>query len=105
MSLLDLSVDIFIKIIEYVYFNDTVSLCSINKKFYNYGTNNKYTNNWKILIDNTFSSIENYTDKLNQIRTYYNKDRYDYLVYAKFVTCFDSITQAIVINLMIVIVF
>ena len=63
----DLPVDLFIKQITYLFFDTVVSVCQINKQSYKYCT--KYDAHWKKLIDDTFSSVDGYNDKLNKIWT------------------------------------
>jgi len=38
----------------------------MNKKIYGYCTNHRYTNHWRRLIDETFSSVYNYESKLKE---------------------------------------
>lgn len=89
-------VDLFIKQITYLPFSDVISLCSTNKQFNTYCT--EYPNKWKMLIDNTFSQIYNYKDKLNEIWTKLNiePNTYNYIVYTKLVNLLDPITQLMI---------
>ena len=93
-----LSIDDFIKKITYLTFNKVTVLCQSNLKIKNYCTDDKYNNNWKLLIDNTFSYVDNYKDKLKQIWTKLDLDEgvYNYLVYTQLVKYLDPITQAMI---------
>ena len=93
----ELPIDIFIKHITYLPRDDVISLCSINKKLYNYCTN--YNIQWKALINNTFSSLPNYNKKLIQIwkDLGYKEDKYDYLIYTELlIELLDPITQGMI---------
>ncbi len=93
-----LPVDLFIQQITYLPFKDVNSICQTNKKFHNYCTNSKYSNNWKSLIDDTFSSVYNYHDKLNKIWDDLKipKNTYNYLVYTRLINYLDHITQLMI---------
>ena len=47
IDLSQLHVDIFIKEVTYLPFNDVISVCEANKTLHNYCTNPKYNNKWK----------------------------------------------------------
>ena len=93
---MNLSIDIFMKCIAYLSFDDVVSICNTNKKLYSYCT--KYNTHWKALINNTFSSVDNYHDKLKQTRVKLKLDKsvYNYLVYTNLVKILDPITQLMI---------
>lgn len=102
MNLVDLPIDLFIKHITYLSFNDVISVCQLNSKMYSYCTNIKYTNHWKKLIDSTFDNVYDYEDKLNIV---WNKLRkkypeyygvYNYLVYTKLIKLLDPISQLMI---------
>ena len=92
------NVDLFLKQLTYLPFKDVINMCQVNKKYHNYCTLDKYNNNWKAIIDNTFSDIYNYNDKINKIwqDLDYNKNRYDYMVYVNLIKYLDPITQLMI---------
>ena len=94
----NLPVEIFIKEITYLSFDTVVSLCNTNLKLNNYCTNSDYKNHWKKLIDDTFSYIDGYYDKLKQIRTNLelSEDVYNYMVYTELIKLLDPITQLMI---------
>ncbi len=93
-----LPVDVFIKEITYLPFDDVISVCKANKTLHNYCTNPKYNIRWRNLIDNTFRNIYNYQEKLNQTRSKFNLNDgvYNYLVYTQLVKLLDPITQLMI---------
>ncbi len=93
-----LPVDLFIQQMTYLPFDDVISVCQANTTLHNYCINSKYNNNWKNLIDNTFSSIYNYDDYLKEIRNKLkvNDTVYNYLVYTHLVELLDPITQLMI---------
>ena len=92
-----LPIDIFIKEITYLPFDSVVNICQTDKILHIYCTDGKYNTHWKKLIDDTFSSIDNYGEKLTQIWKDLNvNDKYDYLVYTQLVNYLDPITQAMI---------
>ena len=95
-TILDLPVDIFINIIAYLSFNDVINVCQSNSKLYNYSTG--YNTRWKALINNMFSFIDNYDDKLEQIKIKIGIDEniYNYLVYTKLLDLLDPISQLMI---------
>ena len=90
--------DLFIKHITYLPFKDVINICQANKKVHNYCTNPQYSVRWKVLVQNTFSHLSNYEDKLEQIQSDLGLDKndYDYLVYTNFVKLLDPITQLMI---------
>ena len=82
-----LPVDVFIKEITYLPFSEVINVCQANTTLHKYCTNLDYNNNWKLLIDDTFSGIHNYQEKLKQIRLKLNLNEgiYNYLVYSHLV--------------------
>lgn len=90
----NLSSDIFFKEITYLPFDEVKNLCKVNRQMYDYCTNDRYRNQWKSLIDNTFSSIEGYQEKLDTLLKKYGT--YNYFVYTGFVKFLDPITQAMI---------
>ena len=93
-----LPVDLFIQNITYLPFDDIVSVCIANQKLHAYCSDPKYTNHWKKLIDNTFSNIYDYPNKLKEIwvKLGLNKNIYNYLVYTQLVRLLDPITQLMI---------
>ena len=93
-----LPVDLFIKQITYLPFDDVISVCQTNATLHNYCTNFKYNIRWRNLIDNTFGNIYNYQNKLEQIRTKLNVSDgvYNYIVYTQLVKVLDPITQLMI---------
>lgn len=106
--LTNLSVDLFIQHITYLPFTDVISICSANKKLHGYCMN--YNNHWKRLIDNTFSIVYDYQNKLREIQTKLGSDdspegeskrslekqTYNYLVYTQLINILDPVTQAMI---------
>lgn len=90
----ELSSDLFIKQITYLPFADVVSLCQTNKTFHNYCTNSIYKNKWRMLIENTFSEIDNYQEKLQKLLNKYGN--YNYHVYTNFIKLLDPVTQTMI---------
>lgn len=91
-----LSPDLFINQITYLPFNEVIAVCSSNKILHEYCINSKYSSRWKLLIDNTFSSVYNYPEKLKQIQTKLNTNGYNYLVYTQLIKLLDPVTQAMI---------
>ena len=93
-----LPVDIFIKEITYLPFDNVITICTSNKTLHNYCANPDYNNNWKQLIDNTFGNIHGYQEKLKEIRNGLNlgEGTYNYLVYTHLVKVLDPITQLMI---------
>ncbi len=93
-----LPVDLFIKEITYLPFDDIISVCKVNTTLHNYCINSKYNNNWRKLIDDTFGNIYNYDDHLKDIRSELNLGEgvYNYLVYTQLVKLLDPVTQLMI---------
>ncbi len=93
-----LPVDLFIKEITYLPFDNVITICTSNTTLHNYCTNSRYNNNWRSLIDNTFGNIYNYNNHLKEIRNKLNINDgvYNYLVYSRFVKLLDPITQLMI---------
>jgi len=89
-----LPVDLFIQQITYLPFDDVTNLCQINKQFQEYCTNSKYGNNWRLLIKNTFSGLDDYETNLEDLLKKYGG--YNYHVYTNFVKNLDPVTQAMI---------
>nr|QBK91632.1 MAG: F-box-like family protein [Pithovirus LCPAC302] len=93
-----LPIDIFIHNITYLPFSDVINICSTNQKLHTYCTDPQYNNHWKSLIDNTFSLVDNYEEKLNKIWLNLKviKNTYNYQVYTGLIKLLDPITQAMI---------
>ncbi len=93
-----LPIDMFIKNITYLPFDDVINVCKGNTTLHNYCVNPSYNNNWKKLIDDTFGNIHNYQEELKQIRSKLKLDNglYNYLVYSHLVKLLDPITQLMI---------
>ena len=98
MNLSGLDINIFLDIVGYLDFDTVISICQVNKKLHKYFTG--YNNNWKLLIDNTYSSIEKYDEKLMQIQNKlnynHNHNKYNHLVYTQLIKLLDPITQLMI---------
>ena len=89
-----LPVDLFIQQITYLPFDDVTNLCQVNTKFHEYCTNARYANNWRLLIKNTFSQLDDYETNLEELLKKYGG--YNYQVYTNFVKTLDPVTQAMI---------
>jgi len=89
-----LPVDLFIQQITYLPFEDVTNLCQVNTKFHEYCTNAKYANNWRLLIKNTFSQLDDYETNLEELLKKYGG--YNYQVYTNFIKTLDPVTQAMI---------
>lgn len=89
-----LPVDLFIQQITYLPFDEVTNLCQVNTKFHKYCTNAKYANNWRLLIKNTFSQLDDYETNLEELLKKYGG--YNYQVYTNFVKTLDPVTQAMI---------
>jgi len=89
-----LPIELFIKQITYLPFDDVTSLCQTNTKFHEYCTNPKYENSWRLLIKNTFSHLDDYETNLSELLEKYNG--YNYQVYTNFVKLLDPVTQGMI---------
>ena len=90
-----LNPDLFLQYITYLPFDNVISVCTSSNILHNYCLNEKYRSKWKSLIDNTFSSIYNYHEKLKEIQRI-TKSGYNYLVYTQLINLLDPITQAMI---------
>ncbi len=93
-----LPVDVFIKEITYLPFDNVIAICTSNTTLHNYCTDVKYNNKWRKLIDDTFGGIYNYQKHLEDIREKLNVGEgvYNYLVYSHLVKVLDPITQLMI---------
>ena len=92
-----LPVDVFIQHITYLPFRDVIILCSSNTTLHNYCSNPSYSNNWKSLIDHTFSDVYDYPNLLSQIQSDLKLEgKYNYLVYVGLIRLLDPITQLMI---------
>ena len=62
------NVDIVLKQLSYLPFNDVISACQSNSLHHKYCTDPSYSLKWKSLIFNTFKDIDGYDDKIIQIQ-------------------------------------
>lgn len=92
-----LPVDIFLKQITYLPYKSVVAVCSANKKSQSY-CSTEYSNQWKALIDNTFSKIDNYVETLTRIKNKLGltEKEYNYKVYVELLIVLDPITRAMI---------
>ena len=95
-NLSKLPIDLFINQITYLSFDSVISICSTNKTLHSYCTDPKYYIRWESLINNTFSNVCNYQEKLKQIQTKLNTNGYNYLVYTQLIKLLDPVTQAMI---------
>lgn len=86
-----MDINIFINEITHIPFNEVVSLCSSSENAKSYCMDQKYRENWKSLIDSTFSYVYNYTEKIKQFNGIYN-----YATYIEMIKLLDPITQLMV---------
>ncbi len=93
-----LPIDLFIKELTYLPFDSVISVCQNNTTLHNYCIDPKYNTNWKLVTDNTFSSIDNYHDKLKETwsKMMVPDNTYNYLVYTHLVKLLDPITQLMI---------
>ena len=87
--------DLFLQYITYLPFNDVISVCTSSVILHKYCHDEKYRSKWKSLIDNTFSRIYNYPEKLKEIQRITKSD-YNYLVYTQLVNLLDPITKLMI---------
>ncbi len=94
----NLPVDLFIRHITYLPFDDVISVCKANKTLHNYCIDSKYNNKWRSLIDATFGNIYDYQNKLKAIWAKLNLGEgvYNYLVYSHLVKLLDPVTQLMI---------
>ncbi len=78
-----ISTDLFFYLIPYLNFEDVVPFCSINKKFQKYGK--QYPDRWKLLIDQTYSFVYNYSVQ-----------KYNYLTYSYLIRDVDPISKLMI---------
>ena len=93
-----LPVDVFIKGITYLPFDNVITICTSNTTLHNYCSDPKYNTIWKSVIDDTFGSIYDYQNKLKQIKSKLKlgENVYNYLVYTQLVKLLDPITQLMI---------
>jgi len=93
-----LSIDTFIKTMTYLPMSDVINICLSNSKFHDYCISSKYYNNWKLLINDTYSDIDDYQNKIKSIRVNLNlpENSYNYLIYVNLIKTLDPITQLII---------
>jgi len=108
-TILDLPQDLLLLIISELTFKDVISLCQTNKKLhlFSMASNPRQKLLWKILIQNTFSGVYDYQNKLKILSDKIcsniqdiemNEDGYcyNYLIYTSFVKNLDKATQMMI---------
>lgn len=92
------SIDTFMQIVTFLPFEDVKSLCMSNSQYRQYCTSDRYRSHWKLLIDNAFSDVDDYENKLRKISNdlMYDDVKYNYLVYTQLVKTLDPVTQLII---------
>ena len=93
-----LPVDIFLKQITHLPYESVIAVCSSSKTLQRY-CSAEYSNKWKALIDNTFSSMSNYSQviKDTQKKLQLTEKEYNYKVYVELsISLLDPITRAMI---------
>ena len=93
-----LPVEVFIYQITFLPFKEVQTICTSNTKLHSYCTDERYKNYWRNLIENTFSSVYGYEDKLKEVRNKLGLDQnaYNYLVYVHLIDVLDPLTQLMI---------
>ena len=97
-SLSRLPVDVFLQQITHLPYESVMAVCSANTKLRSY-CSSKYSNQWKALIDNAFSSREDYLYEVRRIQNNLNltENEYNYKLYVELlITLLDPITQLMI---------
>ena len=81
-----LHIDVFFHLLQYLPFEDIVSLCQIDSMYHKYGT--KYETAWKSLIYKTYGTVYNFQQKILHFRPVY-----DYVTYTQFIHEIDEISK------------
>lgn len=85
-----IGIDLFIEIVRRLTVRSVVSLCSVNKKHYHFGTN--YPKNWKRLIDHKYRETFRYEEKLNPLLV---REKYNYRIYVHFFRFVEPVRKLI----------
>lgn len=85
-----LNIDLFLQIVRYLPLEDVISLCISNKKFYHYGTHEKYNNPWYLLMCKVYQHVYNYPKIINSMK------EHNYVKFTKMITQIDVISQMMV---------
>ena len=99
-QLKELPVDVFIKQLTYLPFDQVITICSSDRQFHKYCSDPYYQAQWKSVIDTTFGQVYNYPEKLEKIQREVHEQgvdsNYNYLVYTQFIKLLDPITQLMI---------
>ena len=90
----DLPIDLFMKQITYLPYEEVIKVCQANKKLHNYCTN--YDLHWKNLILNAFGTLPDYQAILREIHEKLGSKQYNYSVYTQFVNYLDPDTLLLI---------
>ena len=97
-NLSQLPVDVFLQQITRLPYESVIAVCSANVKLRSY-CSSQYSNQWKALIDNAFSSQDNYSQTVKNIqeKLHLTEKEYNYLVYIHLlINLLDPITQLMI---------
>jgi len=74
--------------LTYLPFDDVVSVCSLNRRYHEvcYNEDHVYDNQWRQIIENTYSFIPNYQELISG-------KRYNYITYTQLIRELDNKTQ------------
>lgn len=89
MNLSDLPPSLLISKMTYLPFKDVVSLCNTNTSLQEICTSDKYRNDWKSLIDDTYGNISYYQSLVKNNPNI----KYDYLLYTDLINQLDPTIQ------------
>ena len=89
MDLLSLPPQILISRMTYLPFKDVVSLCKTNTRLHNICMSDKYRNDWKSLIDDTYGMYPDYQELVKADTDL----RYNYLLYTQLIHNLDPHIQ------------
>ena len=90
----NLPIDLFMKQITYLPYEEVIKVCQANKKLHNYCTN--YDLHWKNLILNAFGTLPDYQAILREIHEKLGSEQYNYSVYTQFVNYLDPDTLLLI---------
>ena len=93
-----LPVDVFLQQITHLPYESVMAVCSANTKLRSY-CSSQYSNRWKALIDNAFSSRDDYLYEVRDIQNKLNlnEKEYNYKLYVELlITLLDPITQLMI---------
>ena len=91
-------IDVFLKEVTYLPFEAVQNICATDRQFRNYCMSPAYSEQWRILIENTYRDIlYNYENKIKQIREELGIDTYDYRIYVALSKFLDPVTQVMIL--------